>query len=78
MSRPVSELSCSLTCRAGFGLSLYARFNDSSCFAVIVVRGRLLAESKSNSEMVEVLNGSQRVTRDFAIGNCGFNIALGM
>ena len=33
----------------GFGLSLYARFKASSCLAVMVVRGRLLAPSMSNS-----------------------------
>jgi len=49
MSSPVSALSCSRTCLAGFGLSLYARFNASNCLAVIVVRGRLLALSRSNS-----------------------------
>lgn len=42
ISRPVSCDSCSLTCRAGFGLLLYAVFSVSSCLAVIVVRGRLL------------------------------------
>ena len=53
MSSPVSELSCSRTCRAGFGDSLYARLSASNCLAVIVVRGRLLALSMSNSGNTE-------------------------
>lgn len=47
MSSPVSCESCSLTCLAGFGLLLYAIFSVSSCFAVIVVLGRLFGWSPS-------------------------------
>lgn len=49
MSRPVSEDSCSLTCRAGLGEFLYAFFNVSSCLAVMVVRGRLAPASESSA-----------------------------
>lgn len=47
MSRPVSDDSCSRTCRAGFGELLYAFFSVSNCLAVIVVRGRFAVESAS-------------------------------
>lgn len=47
MSNPVSWLSCSLTCLAGFGLLLYAIFSVSNCLAVIVVLGRLFGWSPS-------------------------------
>ena len=49
MSSPVSTLSCSRTCLAGFGLSLYARFKASNCLAVIVVLGLLFELSRSYS-----------------------------
>lgn len=48
MSSPVSCDNCSRTCRAGFGLLLYALLRVSNCFAVIVVRGRLFEPSPSN------------------------------
>jgi hypothetical protein len=47
MSNPVSWDNCSRTCRAGFGLLLYALLSVSNCFAVIVVRGRLFDDSPS-------------------------------
>lgn len=50
MSSPVSWLSCSRMCLAGLGELLYAIFNVSSCFAVIVVRGRF--EDDSTREWV--------------------------
>lgn len=48
ISKPVSCDSCSRTCRAGFGLLLYAVFKVSNCLAVIVVRGLLFGWSPSN------------------------------
>lgn len=47
MSSPVSWESCSRTCLAGLGLVLYANFNVSNCFAVIVVLGLLFGWSPS-------------------------------
>lgn len=52
MSSPVSCDNCSRTCLAGFGLLLYAVFNVSNCFAVIVVRGRLFGWSPSNEPSI--------------------------
>ena len=49
ISSPVSWLSCSLTCLAGFGELLYAIFNVSNCLAVIVVRGRFDDDSNGQT-----------------------------
>ena len=59
MSRPVSEESCSLTCRAGFGEFLYAFFSVSSCFAVMVVRGRLAPASESSVAKTTVMQSAE-------------------
>lgn len=50
ISKPVSAAKVSRTCRAGFGLVLYACLRISNCFWVIVVRGRLLVSSNSKSK----------------------------
>lgn len=59
MSRPVSEESCSLTCRAGFGEFLYAFFSVSSCFAVMVVRGRLAPVSESSAVKTTLMESAE-------------------
>ena len=55
ISRPVSWLSCSLMCLAGLGELLYAIFNVSSCFAVIVVRGRFEEDSVHHNNWIKKL-----------------------